>query len=324
MVYEDAQKMRAFEMEHMLRPGNRRMSTLAAVYSVDRHVTTPEKIIEALFREGAPRQRSDRPIPQFKHVAAFFPKTHDLNGEMLTTTGPLEACCWAAREVTKRRGEWQPLVRLIDGQQSLWDAAALCHDETTDSGGLPETSRQQTSCRTSDHLGETVIEILDILHVSQYVWKAAKAFYAHRNEQETFARERLLRILRGEIRGVVTGMRRMSTMAKLTADARKKIAKVCGDFERHQSRMNYGVYLQAGYPIATGVIESTCKHLAKDRVERSGMRWTLEGDQAMLNVRAVHQSTDWEEFQKHRIQLEQESLHPHQKLLRNYSVPLAG
>jgi hypothetical protein len=244
MVYEDAQKMRAFEMEHMLRPGNRRMSTLAAVYSVDRHVTTPEKIIEALFRDGAPRQRSDRPIPRFKHVAAFFPTTYDLNGK--------------------------------------------------------------------------------ILHVSQCVWKAAKAFYAHRNEQETFARERLLRILRGEIRGVVTGMRRMSTMAQLTADARKEIAKACGDFERHQSRMNYGVYLQAGYPIATGVIESTCKHLAKDRMERSGMRWNLEGAQAMLNVRAVHQSTDWDEFQKHRIQQEQESLHPHQKLLLNYSVPLAG
>lgn len=299
MVHEDAEKLRAFETEKILRPGNRRMATLACVYSVDRHVTTPEKIVEALFRDGTSRQRSDRPKPLFKHVVAFFPKTHDLEGEMLTTTGPLEACCWAEREVSKRRRAEQPLLRLIDGQQSLWETAALRHDQD-------------------------VIEILDLLHVSQYVWKAAKSFFTARSDQETFARDRLLRILRGQVRSVITGMRRMSTITELTAAARKEIATVCNYFERHQSRMNYDEYLLAGYPIATGVIESACKHLVKDRMERSGMRWTLDGAQAMLNVRAIYQSSYWDDFHQQRIQQEQASIHPLRNLILNYAVPLAA
>ncbi|MFV0444175.1 MAG: hypothetical protein ACK5Q5_11455, partial [Planctomycetaceae bacterium] len=67
-------------------------------------------------------------------------------------------------------------------------------------------------------------------------------------------------------------------------------------FETHAERMRYDEYLAAGYPIATGVIEGACRHLVKDRLERSGMRWTLEGSQAMLNLRALRQSSSWDEF----------------------------
>jgi hypothetical protein len=55
-------------------------------------------------------------------------------------------------------------------------------------------------------------------------------------------------------------------------------------------------------------------------MERSGMRWRLAGAQAMLNVRAVWQSSYWKEFQLHRIPREQPALHRHRKLPGN-SVP---
>ena len=41
--------------------------------------------------------------------------------------------------------------------------------------------------------------------------------------------------------------------------------------------MRYDEYLQAGYPIASGVIEGACRHVIKDRMEQGGMRWTLGG-----------------------------------------------
>ena len=65
-------------------------------------------------------------------------------------------------------------------------------------------------------------------------------------------------------------------------------------------RMKYDEYLAHGFPIATGVIEGACRHLVKDRLERSGMRWTLSGAQAMLNLRALHQSGQWETFHPRR------------------------
>ena len=79
--------------------------------------------------------------------------------------------------------------------------------------------------------------------------------------------------------------------------------------------MQYDKYLAAGYPIATGVIEGACRHLVKDRMERSGMRWTQAGAQAMLDVRAVHQSSYWDEFHQHRIDRQTESINPYRALL---------
>jgi hypothetical protein len=76
--------------------------------------------------------------------------------------------------------------------------------------------------------------------------------------------------------------------------------------------MRYDEYLRAGYPIATGVIEGACRHLVKDRLERSGMRWTLAGAQAMLDLRALHQSSYWDAFQQHQSS-------PHQPV-----APLTG
>ena len=82
--------------------------------------------------------------------------------------------------------------------------------------------------------------------------------------------------------------------------------------------MRYDEYLKEGYPIATGVIEGACRHLVKDRMERSGMRWTLEGARSMLNVRAVFQSAYWEAFCRQRITNQSTSTHPNRQLINDY------
>ena len=79
--------------------------------------------------------------------------------------------------------------------------------------------------------------------------------------------------------------------------------------------MRYGEYLRAGYPIASGVIEGACRHLVKDRMERAGMHWTVEGAQAMLDLRSVWIAGQWEAFQKDRIERDRERLYPHRDLV---------
>jgi len=117
-------------------------------------------------------------------------------------------------------------VRLMDGQPSLWEASDACLDE------FVEERREA---------GESppLVDILDILHVSGYVWKAAKALHAHQEHQEAFAEERLLRILRGEVLGVVTGMRRMASQRGLKGDALKAVTTACNYFENNARRMRY-------------------------------------------------------------------------------------
>ncbi|MGB8274193.1 MAG: ISKra4 family transposase [Alphaproteobacteria bacterium] len=302
LVKADARRVPAFDKAE--RPGNRRMATLAAVYTIAPYLRTPEQIVAALFRDDSGPRPKDRPQPQFKHVTARFTRMReDPDGEVWESNGAIEAFVWADEQIRARRRPGQKLLRLMDGQASLWEAASNCLS-------VPP---------------EDTIEILDILHVSSYVWRAAKVFYPHREQQEAFARDRLLRILQGEVHGVVAGLRQMATKRQLKGKRREEIATVCGYFEKHAGRMRYDEYLAAGYPIATGVIEGACRHLVKDRMERSGMRWRLIGAQAMLHVRAVYQSSYWDRFHADRITREQSTLHPHRALLGDYHpLALAG
>ena len=87
------------------------------------------------------------------------------------------------------------------------------------------------------------------------------------------------------------------------------------------STPGFRVQCGIGYPIASGVIEGACRHLVKDRMERSGMRWTLEGARSMLNVRAAFQSAHWRTFVDWHMKAEITRTHPNQNLLQGYTPP---
>lgn len=283
LIQDHPVPVKAFETRR-LRPGNRRMATLAGVYSVDRHIRTPEQIVAALFRDERPKEPSRRPTPQGKHLSVHFPEIYEDGEDQVTSTGAIEACCWLSSEVESRRQLDQSLLLLIDGDHRLWDTAA-------------------------DHLPDDRVEILDIVHVSAYVWEAAGVLCDHEKDRAVFTRTRLLTILRGGAKSVIRGLRHMATARDLQGDARRQITTITNYLEAHVGRLRYDEYLAAGYPIATGVIEGACRHLVKDRMERSGMRWTLVGAKAMLNLRAVIASGHWDEFQARRREQEVQGFH---------------
>jgi hypothetical protein len=91
---------------------------------------------------------------------------------------------------------------------------------------------------------------------------------------QIFVRQRALRILQGQVSQVVKGLRQIVTKRKLTGVSAKALLDAAGYFYRNKTRMRYDVYLKNGWPIASGAVEGACKNLIKDRMERSGMRWT--------------------------------------------------
>lgn len=82
--------------------------------------------------------------------------------------------------------------------------------------------------------------------------------------------------------------------------AGKVFRQVANYFRRNLPYMDYAEYLRQGWPIGTGVIEGVCRHLVKDRMELSGMRWTVEGAGDLLALRAVNENGDWEEYHMYR------------------------
>jgi hypothetical protein len=266
----------------------KRMATVGTAYTVDRYVRTPEEVVAALFRDDP--KPPPRPQPAHKRVWASLSQ-QDEEGVVRSSLDIVYD--WLLNEVAERnRGLAKEMVHLGDGQESLWQA------------------RQE-------HLpSRNMTDILDLLHVTPRLWQAAHVFYPEgSDEAEAFARERILRVLHGEVRGVVAGLRRMGTQWGLKGSKKKTLGQVCAYLSKNRERLRYDEYLAKGYPIASGVIEGACRHLVKDRMERAGMHWTPTGAQAMLDVRSTYVNGDWEEYQAYRIRRETQRLYPHRHVV---------
>jgi hypothetical protein len=302
LVKQDAQQLPVFE-EKNLRPGNRRMSTLACTYTVDPYVRTPEQIVAALLRDDKVAQPPHRPEPCSKRYFGTFAQPAKDGDEAVPSA--YGAFAWVAGEALKRWRPGQTVIRLMDGQTSLWNAADACLGELLGKMQAHDPKRK-------------FVDIADVIHVSQYVWRGAKVLYQHQEQREAFVEDRLLRILQGDVLGVVTGMRRMGTQRGLKGEQRKELTTVCNYLENNAERMRYHEYLQAGYPIASGVIEGACRHIIKDRMEQGGMRWTLLGAKAMLNVRAICASSEWLAFHSWRQAENRKTTHKNHELIADY------
>ncbi len=88
--------------------------------------------------------------------------------------------------------------------------------------------------------------------------------------------------------------------------------------------MRYDQYLARGYPIASGVIEGACRNVVKDRLERTGMNWTIPGAQAMLELRCIHLTEQWDAFNEFRIARETQRLYPYRDTLKTLSWHVAA
>jgi len=134
LVREDAQQVPVFEEKE--RPGNRRMASLGCVYTVDRHVRTPEQIVAALFRDSAsepPEDAKDRPKPRWKRYRGYFADPGHEGKDAVPSA--YRTWAWLAQEVQARRRSGQAVVRLMDGQPILWDAADACLGTSSKSCG---------------------------------------------------------------------------------------------------------------------------------------------------------------------------------------------
>jgi hypothetical protein len=139
--------------------------------------------------------------------------------------------------------------------------------------------------------------LVDFIHVAQYVWQAALPFYpADREKQDAWVLPRLLEILRGKAGYVAGGMRRSATLQSLKTAERKPVDD-CADYLLHYTPyLSYDQALAAGLPIATGVIEGACRHLVNDRMNVTGARWSLQGGEAVLRLRALRSSGDFDDY----------------------------
>ena len=100
------------------------------------------------------------------------------------------------------------------------------------------------------------------------------------------------------------------TKLKLPNSQTTTLSGVANYLYRNRHRMRYDHYLAQGWPIASGPVEGACKNLIKDRMERSGMRWTEAMAEAIVKLRAIYLSGDFDTYWPFHIQNDQQRLHP--------------
>ena len=256
--------------------GKKKMGVVATVYSQQPRVRTPEEVIGSLFEtDQKPSEPERKPIrPEYKRVWASLSKGKvGLIDEMVQEM---------ERRDPQQEKDW---VALTDGERAL---QRIVHA----------------------HL-ENCPLVLDFQHVLEKLWQAAYAFHDEGSPQaKEWVKVRALRILKGHVSQVIKGMRQSATKRHLSNPKKKPVEAAAAYFYRNRAHMRYDECLQKGWPIATGVVEGACKNLVKDRMERSGMRWTQEMAEAMLKLRAIYLSGDLEQYWTFHIKKEQERLYP--------------
>ena len=260
----------------------KRMAQVAAIYTVTPHVRTVDDVLADLRPVHDVERERRRPRPRDKRVWASITKT------------PKAVIRDAFEDARRRdpsfRRTW---VALVDGNR---DQLRL----------VKKAARK---------LGVTVTIVVDLIHVIEYLWKAAYAFHADGSKDaEAWVQQRLMWLLQGEAVKVSNNLLRNARLAKLKGAALKPV-KTCLRYLRGvREHIGYDRALAAGLPIATGVIEGACRYLVKDRMERTGARWSLVGAEAVLRLRALRTSGDFDDYWAFHLEREHQRNH-----LRSYA-----
>jgi len=255
----------------------KQMACVGSAYSVDRFVRTADDILDEMFPETC---RPPRPEPQNKRLWAeltFAREGEPINGK--TKVFIQQAIDLHTRDPDRRK----TVVCLTDGEKAL------------------RREQQEWLPRA--------VGVLDIWHVTEYLWDAAYCVHAEgSDEARRFVRDRLRLLLEGKVGYVIGHFRRLLTAAK-GRQRTKGLKAAISYFENNRAYMKYDEYLAAGYPIGSGVAEGACRHVVGDRLEQTGMRWIPKGAQSMLHLRAVYLNGDWNDYHEHYIQTEQAALY---------------
>ncbi len=283
----------AHKLSTRLTPGEKanrkRMAQVATVYSIAPFVRSPSDILHSL--RDATEVNTKRPRPAEKRVWASVEKS--------SRSVIREAFEEAERRDPDRKRRW---VVLVDGEKSQLRAVKA------------EAKR----------LGVEVTIIADVIHVLEYLWTAARALFDGSNAKaEKWVADRLQALLTGKSGGDVAKTIRWweSRDGALSEAAHKAITKSCTYLaDRTRTRlMRYDAALRDGLPIATGVIEGACRHVVKDRMDRTGARWSLTGAEAVLRLRALRASKDFDAYWV--FHLEQEKLRNHASRYEEGVIP---
>lgn len=257
------------------KPNRKRMAEVATVYSISEW---PRTIADVLHGARDAQDKASRPRPVNKRVWASI----EHEPEQVIQ----DAFDEALRRDPDRQRRW---IVLVDGNRD-------------------QLERIKRAARTT---GVQIRIVLDIVHVLEYLWRAAYAFHADgTKEAQTWVEYRLIALLTGRTGGALAKDLRAKIRSHHLDESAAKSVEAAATYLTNNTRlMHYDRALKQGLPIATGVIEGACRYLVQDRMGRTGAVWSAAGAEAVLRLRALRASGDFDDYWQFHIAREHERTH---------------
>lgn len=190
---------------------------------------------------------------------------------MTTLFGDLS---WAVSDLTEERS-FSEMVVVCDGKPALWNNIE------------------------ADPLYDDATQILDFFHAVEHLSRAAEAIFGKQERAANRWHAKYRALLLEDPDALESLLRSLRYYRKSLRDGsarRQVVERVIRYYGRNRERMRYAEFRARGLPIGSGVVEAACKCIVNSRLKRSGMRWTREGGQHVLNLRVRVQSGEWDAF----------------------------
>jgi len=254
----------------------KRMAQVATVYTIEQWPRTIADVLHGVHDKRDQTERRPRPTNKRVWASVVHSPQHVIN----------DAFAEALRRDPDHCRRW---VVLVDGNKD-------------------QLARIRSAAREA---GVEITIVLDLVHVLEYLWRAAYAFHAAgSNEAEKWVEARLLALLNGRSGGeVAKSLRAMIKRHHLSANTARPVKRAAKYLVNNTKLLHYDRALAEGLPIATGVIEGACRYLVKDRMGRTGARWSSAGAEAVLRLRALRASGDFDDYWLFHIAREHERTH---------------
>ncbi|WP_157437909.1 ISKra4 family transposase [Actinoplanes subtropicus] len=273
-VRDDGPRPPSAQLSCRKRTGRTRMAVVTAVYDAAPAVRSPADIMPADATERATR----RPGPKAVN--------RQVDASIVDSTAPMTRRLFdrAQQRDPQHRRRW---IVLVDGNNHQIDRInAEAHAR-----------------------GVQINLILDFVHVLEYLWKAAEDLHPTQPGRASFVARTARDLLEHHPARVIADLNSLYDTVTTTGDTAPGLKRCIDYLTAKQPYLIYRIALTMGWPIATGVIEGTCRYLVKDRLAITGARWSLPGAEAVLLLRAVITNGDFPAYWKFHLQQEHQRTH---------------
>lgn len=145
--------------------------------------------------------------------------------------------------------------------------------------------------------------IVDFYHAAQRLTAMAEALFGVGQQASAWAAKmrKVLKKSNGPFR-VLHSAAALRNCRTMSATAKKNFQRTYNYIRTRSQHMQYAEFSKQNLPIGSGVTEAACKTVFTQRLKLSGMRWSGDRAQVILDLRVILLSGVWDKVLKATIE----------------------